>query len=271
MKISVIIPSYQPGEYLYECLDSLRNQTLMREDFEVILVLNGPNDPYEIEIQEYITKHKDFNNLKLVYTSQAGVSNARNMALDMAKGDYIAFVDDDDYVSETYLKDMLAIADKSTVVLSNTSAFNDGAPETMIPYHVAEVYAEMHDNLNIPIYSRVRTYFSGPCMKLIPMSIIGDRRFDVRFKNGEDSLFMFLISDRIKNIRFTSSSAIYYRRFRHNSALMKKRTAKERILNVFKSLKEYVSIYKARRYNFLFFISRILAEFRSLFRLLISR
>ena len=53
MKISVIIPTYRPGAYIFECLDSLRHQTLPKNQFEVIVVLNGERNPYEEQLFEY--------------------------------------------------------------------------------------------------------------------------------------------------------------------------------------------------------------------------
>ena len=54
MKISVIVPTYKPQAYLWECLNSLCLQTLSKEDFEVILVLNGCCEPYKTQIQQYL-------------------------------------------------------------------------------------------------------------------------------------------------------------------------------------------------------------------------
>ena len=66
MKISVIIPTYKPKEYLWECLDSLYNQTLSKQDFEVLLVLNGCDEPYKSNIRKYINNHCDFNTLLIL-------------------------------------------------------------------------------------------------------------------------------------------------------------------------------------------------------------
>ena len=56
-KISVIIPTYAPKDYLWECLDSLENQTLSKDEFEVILVLNGEREPYESMIQKKLPEY----------------------------------------------------------------------------------------------------------------------------------------------------------------------------------------------------------------------
>ena len=100
MKVSVIIPSYRPGNYVYECLDSLMNQSLDALRFEVIVVLNGTRDPYWEQLSRYAKRH---GNIRLLHEAVAGVSNARNVGMKHAWGDFFAFVDDDDVVSSNYL------------------------------------------------------------------------------------------------------------------------------------------------------------------------
>lgn len=270
MKISVIVPTYKPQSYLWECLDSLRNQTFPKEDFEILLILNGCKDPYQSQIENYIFKN-EIQNLRLIQTNQPGVSNARNIGLDSAIGDYIAFIDDDDYVSPYYLEGLYKKVYPETISLCYPYAFNDDYPDIQLPYSKTDIF-EFYSNkkVNIKILSKVRKYFSGPCMKLIPMSIIQDRRFDVRLKNGEDSLFMFLISDRIKNITFSSDNAIYYRRFRINSAFTSKRSLYDVVKNFLYLNLSYFKIYIRGfyKYNFLFFITRILALIKGLVKLI---
>lgn len=82
VKISVIIPSYKPQSYLWECLDSVCGQTFPKEEYEVILVLNGCKEPYDGQIREYIGSHRDIQ-WKYIHTDEGGVSNARNLALDL--------------------------------------------------------------------------------------------------------------------------------------------------------------------------------------------
>ena len=98
MKITVIIPTYKPGSYLWKCLDSIKNQTFDKVDFELILVLNGCNEPYYTDIKKYIATNFIGYNINFIQTDVGGVSNARNIALDKAKGKYITFIDDDDFV-----------------------------------------------------------------------------------------------------------------------------------------------------------------------------
>ena len=262
MKISVIIPTYKPRDYLWECLDSLVAQTFPKMDFEVILVLNGCTEPYKSAIERYIAEKMNSMNINFIYTETGGVSNARNLALDEVKGEFITFIDDDDFVSPLFLEQLYDKADSETISLCYPYAFNDGKIDVAIPYSIRTVYEELSSKTNIKITSKLRKYFSGPCMKLIPMSFIQERRFDVRFKNGEDSLFMFLISDKFKKFAFTNKNAIYYRRYREGSAV----TTKRRKLDIIKNgVAQMCILFKyfitnPFKYNWIFFSTRLLAS-----------
>lgn len=260
MKISIIIPTYKPQVYLWKCLESIGQQTFLKDDFEVILVLNGEKEPYNTQIRKYVAESMSAVNIRYIYTDVAGVSNARNLALDVARGEYVTFIDDDDFVSPQYLEKLYSCVDCNTVSLCYPYAFNDGHPQKQLPYNLTDVYDKYHLRRNNTISSKVRKYFSGPCMKLIPMSFIQGRRFDVRLKNGEDTLFMFLISDKIRNIVFADQEAVYYRRNRVGSAVNVSRSYKNILSSNWLQIEQYCAIYlkTPHKYNFCFFVSRIL-------------
>lgn len=123
LDISVIIPSFKPQSYLYECLKSLKGQTFDHKRFEIIIILNGCKEPFYSDIQEYIKHNLSDLNINFIQTDTPGVSNARNIGLDNAKGEYICFIDDDDAVSSDYLKGLLEKANENTIVTSNISSF----------------------------------------------------------------------------------------------------------------------------------------------------
>ena len=258
MKISVIIPTYKPKDYLWECLDSLIAQTFAKDDFEVILVLNGCDSPYKNQIEKYINEHKDTIDIRLIHTLQGGVSNARNIALEHAKGQYICFIDDDDYVSERYLEQLFARSEEETIVISDTYYFEDGKPGIQIPDRMTELFGIMSPHGKVNYIDGRRFLFNG-CMKLIPASMRAGRKFDTSFSIGEDCLFMFMISDRLKQVDFTSADAIYYRRVRPDSALHSHTGRWQVFLNDMKLIWGYTMIYLSglRRYSFHFFLTRL--------------
>lgn len=258
MDISVIIPTYKPGGYIYECLSSLSEQTFSKERYEIIIVLNGCIEPWLSDIQEYMTTHMSGINVSLIIIKDGGVSLARNAGLDIAKGKYIAFIDDDDYVSSSYLEELFNLSTVDTICLAYPYAFNDGAPGKQLEYSITKQY-DTRCRKGKQDFLKANKFFSGPCMKLIPKDMIGVRRFDARLKNGEDSLFMFLISDRMQYVNFTSRNAIYYRRFRNNSATTSKKSIKYTLTNCYERFmltsKIYfsdVKHYRFKRYVIMF-------------------
>jgi hypothetical protein len=125
---------------------------------------------------------------------------------------------------------------------------------------------EMNFGGNISILN-VRSFFSVVYCKLIDRIMIGTRRFDERFQNSEDALFMFAISDRIKKICFTGKDVIYYRRMRKNSLSRSKRSILYKIKNYIKLNMAYTIIFFKNpfKYNFLFYVSRIFAGLKNIF------
>lgn len=265
MEISVIIPTYKPQSYLWECLQSIVHQTFDKALYEIIIVLNGCKDPYYLDIQSYIQEHMSQCQVQLFQIDLGGVSNARNIGLDHAKGKFICFIDDDDYVSPSYLEDLFQIAEKNSIALCYPYAFKDGQAEEQLAYRITDAYEYCVRHHCHTINSKARKFFSGPCMKLIPKEVIENRRFDVRLKIGEDSLFMFLISNNIHNIQFASRTAIYYRRFRANSAITSS-TCAQRLVNAFRLITSYSTIYYSniQKYSFYFYATRILGSLRSI-------
>lgn len=260
MKISVIIPTYKPGPYIWECLGSLKEQTFDKAEFEVILVLNGCKEPYDTQIRAYIDRNLEGLAVNYIQTDRGGVSNARNIALDCARGEYVTFIDDDDYVSPDYLAELYAKALPDTVSLCYPYAFVDGRPEKQVlPYYVTDAYEYCKNKTGrIRLSSKVRIFFSGPCMKLIPMSFIQGRRFDVRFQNGEDTLFMMTISDKCRRFALTSRNAVYYRRFRDESLSQVKREKQAVIRNSWRLFLAFLPyLLRPWRYNFLFCMSHV--------------
>ena len=256
MKISVIVPTYKPHDYLWDCLDSIYNQTFPKNDYELILVLNGCNEPYNTQIKNWLLKHNDLQ-VQYFQTNEGGVSNARNIALDNVKGEYVTFIDDDDLVSSVFLEELYkgASTTNNIVSLCYPYAFKDGKIDKQIHYTVTDAYNYCVKNKCKSLSSVARKFFSGPCMKLIPMNIIGDRRYNKHFKIGEDSLFMFLISNRIKNVALT---------YRDESASFTNRTIKEQILNNLRLIWEYIKIFIHGGYSPYFFVTRVASRVREL-------
>lgn len=107
--ISVIIPIYNVAPYLRECLNSVINQTY--KNLEIILVNDGSTDESEEIAKEYLSDSRVW----LISTPNGGLSKARNIGLDHAKGEYIYFIDSDDYIDLRFLEEMVCIAQENNV------------------------------------------------------------------------------------------------------------------------------------------------------------
>lgn len=262
MNISIIIPTYKPGSYLKDCLESINNQTMDKKCFEVIIVLNGVIKPY-IEYIYSLTKMYDFNSV-VIPTETPGVSNARNLGLSRTQGEYVCFIDDDDKISPSYLENLYSKATPNNIVASNVKAFYNNSNKTENDY-IASAYKKLI-NKNSPLsVFKGRKFMSSSCCKIISRRIIQDVRFDTNLKIGEDSVFMAKISKKVKSIVLSDSSAIYYRRLRAGSASRVKQPILKKCDIVCKLLKKYTKMLTPS-YNIPFITTRIIATLLKLVR-----
>lgn len=100
MFLTIITPVYNTAKYLSACLDSLLDQGMRYEDYEIILINDGSTDNSAEILDQYAAKYP---NLRVVHKENSGVSATRNIALEMAQGDYIWFIDSDDFIERNVL------------------------------------------------------------------------------------------------------------------------------------------------------------------------
>lgn len=258
--ISIIIPTYSPKEYLWECLDSIYNQTLSNDYFEVVIILNGDKEPYYSSIKQHIGNYKM--SINLLYSNIKGVSAARNLGLDNVQGKYVCFIDDDDWISNNYLENLLSKAIDNGIVISNVIVVDEKTKSENNTHFLSLAYSNYAPKFKKSLY-RNRSFFSSACCKIIPLKCIGNNRFNTHIKRGEDSVFMFSISCKIKYILASDYTCVYYIRKRNNSAGRAK-------MNLFINTYEFISqsykytyLYIKHMFNndFLFFLSRIVGTF----------
>ena len=106
IKISIIVPVYNVKEYLRECLESLVNQSF--ENYEIIIINDGSTDGSDLICQKYKERYE---NIRYYSQSNKGQSAARNLGVRKSKGEYILFVDSDDYI----VKDACRVLYKSAI------------------------------------------------------------------------------------------------------------------------------------------------------------
>lgn len=97
MKLSIIVPMYNVEQYIEKCLKSLLNQDLSRDDYEILIINDGSKDRSKHIVNEYMKNNK---NIRMINQKNGGQSKARNTGIDNAKGEYLFFVDSDDYIED---------------------------------------------------------------------------------------------------------------------------------------------------------------------------
>lgn len=104
MKLSVIVPIYKVESYLRKCVDSLLQQDMVDDEYEIILVDDGSPDGCGVICEDYASRHA---HIKVVHRPNGGLSAARNSGIDVAQGDFVQFVDSDDYLEPNVLKALI--------------------------------------------------------------------------------------------------------------------------------------------------------------------
>lgn len=255
VRVSVIVPTCNPGIYIYDCLNSINNQNL-KEKFELLLIFNGDYGFLYDDILKYLSE-KFIHKYRVLY-SDKGVSAARNEGIDCSEGDYIAFIDDDDVVSTDYLKELLLVASPKSIGVSYVYSFKSGISEMGENFFICEQQKHCKDYEGAPFY-KCRSFLAFPVAKLIHREIIGVHRFDRRFTNGEDALFVTSLTDNFQNIKFTSNVAVYYVRERWGSASRTPLPKWKIFDDTVKLIAQYVKTYlcSPRKYSLMLFICRI--------------
>lgn len=130
--ISVIVPIYNTEKYIHQCIDSIIGQTY--SNLEIILVDDGSPDNCPAICDEYGAKD---DRVKVIHKSNGGQSSARNAALDICKGEYIAFVDSDDWLEPSAYAEMMefAVKEKLDVVYCRPQEISDSGEITATRYH----------------------------------------------------------------------------------------------------------------------------------------
>jgi len=182
--ISVIIPVYNVGEFLRPCLDSLIAQTY--QNLEILLIDDGSTDGSGLYCDEYTAKDSRF---KVTHKKNGGVSSARNLGLDLAQGEYIAFVDADDRVLPDYFEVLFRdITEQQVQAAFCGYVLIDEAGNTIPSQTPRFTKRERITDRNTMVASA--TNYGIVWGGIIHKGLIGSDRF-LGLRYGEDSLFMF--------------------------------------------------------------------------------
>lgn len=209
--ISIIIPIYKVEQYLDECVTSIINQTY--KDLEIILVDDGSPDSCPQMCDEWAKKDA---RIKVVHKKNGGLSSARNAGLAVATGEYIGFVDSDDYVDETMYEDLMRVMSQNekTMVVSSPIIRNKNGVFT--PYVVGSYEYKEGDTMSFAEYMK---RFLGLNMDATVWNKLYKREFILTYfregRNNEDYLFMYYNVKNVFNtqcqLAVTGKAHYYYR------------------------------------------------------------
>lgn len=201
--ISIIVPVYNTEKYLERCIQSILAQTYI--DFELLLIDDGSTDSSGVICDQYAEQDS---RVRVFHKENGGVSSARNIGLDNASGEWIAFVDSDDWVQPKYIEDLFTKDNADFVanyfVEGGKHITNNEKSPFEDKYYKGD---EVRDYIGKYLYEML-----NPVCKRFKKSII--KRNNLRFKEnisfGEDTIFVFSYLNKVKSIATTSSRYYYY-------------------------------------------------------------
>lgn len=201
--ISVIVPVYNMEKYLKKCVDSILNQDY--KDIELILVDDGSKDSSPLMCDEF-ADHDD--RIKVIHKENGGQGSARNMGLDIAKGEYISFIDSDDWVEPDMYTNLITIAqenDADLAICEVALCHEDGT--VLKKKRVNGTLIMTKDEAFSHRFDGSEIVTDSPCNKLYKKELFKNLRYPEN-RLLEDSALMYLILDRVQKV--VSSEKIGY-------------------------------------------------------------
>ena len=211
-KVSVIIPIYNSEKYLDKTIGSVIDQSFGFNNIELLLIDDQSSDNSYSVAEKYAKKYPNIYAEQLSYPA-GGASAPRNRGLELATGEYVMFLDSDDYLAKNAVKDLLNIFENYEVDIA------DGTFEVIVGHSNKGVHCR-YDNQRVGIYDfaeDIDEWFpiAHPIFtKMFRMNIIRDNglQFDETIVNGEDSLFLFQYMARSRRAYHCNTVVHEYRR-----------------------------------------------------------
>ena len=202
--VSVIIPVYNVESYLSRCLDSVLNQTY--KDIEIILIDDGSTDNSLKICNKYQKKDK---RIKVISNTNHGVSYTRNCGIDAAKGNYIIFIDSDDYIDNRMIEILYNSLINNDVDFSmcNICSITEKGDIIKATYNATNIVdnQEFMENIYNFDYS-----YGYPINKLFKRKTIGNIRFKENIHFMEDFTFICDVMRNVKNVYYCNDVLYYY-------------------------------------------------------------
>ena len=213
-KVSIIIPVYNVEKYLHRCLDSVKSQSY--SNIEVLLIDDGSKDKSGVICDEYVASDSRFH---VYHKDNEGVSKARNTGLDHANGDWITFIDSDDFISNTYLENLIK------PILNNTEVdFVHGCGTYFANGQAGSIIEKFEDEISSDTVQLFNRFKGFVCCKLFKRELIEHPisekplRFDYRIRYSEDMVFTLEYVLNVKTYAFSREVGYFYNRDNNSSA-----------------------------------------------------
>ena len=205
-KISVVVPVYNVEAYLERCVESILQQTYAH--FELILINDGSTDSSG-QICDHLASQ--YENIKVYHIENAGVSNARNMGIQLATGSWVTFIDSDDFVTQDYLATLASAVERVNVgfAIAPLHHIKNGIV-TDIPSHSGKTELWSTEETMKELLMTTRTSFF-PVAKLFKRDLLADEKFNTNYHLAEDALFLaeLLLKTRCSSV-FIDKPVYYY-------------------------------------------------------------
>ena len=205
-KISVIVPVYNVEAYLERCVESILQQTYAH--FELILINDGSTDSSG-QICDHLASQ--YENIKAHHIENAGVSNARNMGIQLATGSWVTFIDSDDFVTQDYLATLASAVEGENIgfVIAPLHHIKNGIV-TDLPPHSGKTELWSTEETMKELLMTTRTSFF-PVAKLFKRDLLADEKFNTNYHLAEDALFLteLLLKTRCSSV-FIDKPVYYY-------------------------------------------------------------
>ncbi|MCU7617177.1 glycosyltransferase [Chryseobacterium sp. PBS4-4] len=237
-KISIVVPVYNVENYLAKCLDSLVNQTY--QNIEILVVNDGSKDDSEKIIQNYAQRFPD--KIKAFNKDNGGLSDARNFGIDRATGEYLGFVDSDDFVTTTMFEEMLNLALKhdAEMVICNIQKVDEIGNVTQKLTQIPNMPEKIDLNENFSVFSDL-SYFA--CNKLFKKELFKNKRF----KKGIHFEDIQLIPQLLLECRvLTQTQNYHYQYLERTDSISKSHT--EKGLDILRAVEDVEVFFKTSAY-----------------------
>ena len=212
-KISVIVPVYNVEAYLERCVESILQQTYAH--FELILINDGSTDSSG-QICDHLASQ--YENIKVYHIENAGVSNARNMGIQLATGSWVTFIDSDDFVTQDYLATLASAVEGVNVgfAIAPLHHIKNGIV-TDIPSHSGKTELWSTEETMKELLMTTRTSFF-PVAKLFKRDLLADEKFNTNYHLAEDALFLTELLLKTRCSCVFIDKPVYYYDHREGSA-----------------------------------------------------